>query len=504
MGGALLVAGHAPVSLVGAGWVAVTPLLLVARSVSASSRRPVRAGAGWGLLAGLVAFLPLLSWISRFGLLPWVLLSLVQGATVAAFVAGVAAWGPRRGRAAAAVVLWVALEAVRSSVPLGGFPWGLLGLTQSGGGPLLDLARVLGVLGVSGALVAVAAAVEAALARPREALRPLLGGLGVVALAALVGAVAPRPVETGETVDIAGVQGYDLALAPVVDREDVERVTDVAEQQLAETVRMAAAGGGAPDVTVWPENSLDTDPRTAPQVQALVEDALDALDGGRLVANALLSGPQPRTFLNALVAFSPDGGVGQVYVKRRLVPFGEYVPFRSVFGDFGPLRAIVADGVPGDGPEVFELAGARIGPVTCFESIFPEVVRSQVRAGAQVLVVSTNNSSFGRTAASEQHLMHSQLRAVETGRWILHAGISGISGVVDPRGRVTQQTELFEPTTVRADLPLVEGETLATRVGWLVGPLCVMLSACGLVLLVVRRRHRDAAPAAGAEAVVAR
>jgi len=478
--------------LAAAGWVAVAPLLLLGRSLAASSsRRPVAAGAGWGLLAGLVAFLPLLAWISRFGLLPWLLLSFVQALSIAAFVAGVAAWGARRGWSAWAVVLWVALEAVRSAVPLGGFPWALLGLTQSAGSPLLGFARVAGVLGVSGALVAVSttlvAAAEAAARRPRSALRPLLGGAVVVAVVWLAGTVAPRPAETGDTVDIAGVQGYDVALAPSIDRNDVARVRDVAEQQLAETVRMATDAGEPPEVTVWPENSLDTDPRTAPQVQALVDEALDVLDGGRLLANALLAGPTPQTYVNALVAFTVDGDVGQVYAKRRLVPFGEYVPLRSVFGGFGPLRAITADGVPGEGPVVFELAGARIGPVTCFESIFTDVVRSQVRAGAQVLVVSTNNSSFGRSPASAQHLQASQLRAVETGRWVLHAGISGVSGVVDPSGRVSQRTELFEPTTVRADLPLVEGETLHTRLGWAVAPLSVALALAGVAVLTVRR-----------------
>lgn len=484
-GGALLFAGHPPLDYGWAGVVALVPLVALGREVERT-----RAALGWGLLSGVVFFAPLLLWIQRFGVLPWVLLSLLQAASVAAFVAGVAAWRSRPGRVAMVVVWWVGLEALRTAVPLGGFPWGVLGYTQHDGGPFLPVARAFGVLGVSAALAAVAALIEEALASPRRVRGLALPGVGVllvVGLCLVVGGAPPEP--TGETVDIAAVQGNDIELPPVVDRDDLERVEAVAELQLAATRLLEQAPEGPPAVAVWPENALDSDPRNDPELGAIVGQTLEILQGGSLLAGVLLDGQQEDTFLNTVAQFDASGQIVDVYEKRKLVPFGEYVPWRSVLGDFPPLRAIANDGMPGTEPGVFDVAGAHIGPVTCFESIFPAIVRSQVLAGADVLVVSTNNASFGRTPASAQHLAFSQLRAVETGRWVLHAGISGISAVVDPRGRVTQRTDLFEQTVVRADLPLIEGRTVATRVGEWPGRTALAASALGIAALLVTRRR---------------
>ncbi|HVM18583.1 MAG TPA: hypothetical protein VM307_01345, partial [Egibacteraceae bacterium] len=126
--GLLLYAGHPPWDLTWAGYVALVPLLLLARDLGAGPR-PVRSGLLWGLLAGLVFFLPLLTWIGRFGVAPWLLLAAVEALAVGAFTAIVARWGDRAGRLPLAVAAWVGLEWLRSTVPLSGFPWGVLGYT---------------------------------------------------------------------------------------------------------------------------------------------------------------------------------------------------------------------------------------------------------------------------------------------------------------------------------------------------------------------------------------
>lgn len=504
-GGFLLYAAHPPLDWGPAGAVAVVPLLALARDVSTGAR-PVRAGWGWGTVAGLVFFLPLLTWIGRFGYAPWTLLSLVQGLFVGAFVAVVAAWGRRPGRILVAVAAWVAMEWLRSRVPLSGFPWGLLGYSQHSGGPVLPLAAITGVLGVSAVLVAVAGAVESLLAAvlARDGRRAVVGPLVAVGLVVLV-LVVPQvwqvtPEATGETVDMAAVQGNDVELPPFVDRENTVRVLDVAERMVVATDRLGNAEGPLPDVVVWPENSLDDDPRTNPDLATKVEQAQAAIGEATLLAGVLLEGERPDTFTNTIVRFGDAASVEDVYDKRVMVPFGEYVPFRSVLGELPPLRAIPADGVPGDRPHVFDIDGTPVGPITCFESIYPDLVRDQVREGAEVLVVSTNNASFGRSPASRQHLTFSQLRAVETGRWVLHAGISGISAVVDPQGRLSQQTGLFEQAIVRADFPLVAGNTPFVVAGDVVGLLSVLGLAGVVGWLVVARRRGDADDRAGAPA----
>jgi apolipoprotein N-acyltransferase len=183
-------------------------------------------------------------------------------------------------------------------------------------------------------------------------------------------------------------------------------------------------------------------------------------------------------------------------VKRQPVPFGEYIPFRPLVDWYPPVnRMRPTDAVAGTEPAVLDagLDGVRVGAVICFESVFPRLVHSQVREGANVLVVGTNNSTFGRTGMSDQHLAFSSLRAVETGRWIVHAALTGKSGIVAPDGSVTQETGVYEQALLRADVPLVEGRTLATAVGDGVGWAALALTVAGLGAAGWRTRRRAAA-----------
>lgn len=493
-GGLLLYAGHPPWDQAWAGYVAILPLLGLARDVSGSPRS-ARRGFGWGIVAGLVFFLPLLTWIARFGIAPWILLALVQALAVGGFVAVVAAWGDRAWRPLVAVAAWVAFEWVRSRVPLGGFPWGVLAYTQHGGGFALPIARVGGALAVSAVLATTAVIVEGSAVallqrRWRALLAPALTLLVVLIVLVLV---PPPPEPTGRTVDMAAIQGNDVELPPFVDRANTGRVLDIATRMVAVTERLRTSPDGLPEIVVWPENALDSDPGRTPEIADKVRQAQSAIGGATLLAGTLLDGDVPATFRNTIVRFGPDAAVEDVYDKRVLVPFGEYVPWRAVLGGLPPLQAISNDAVPGTEAKVFDINGVRVGPVTCYESLYPALVRDQVRAGAQVLVVSTNNASFGRTAASPQHLAFSQVRAVETGRYVLQAGISGISAVVDPEGGLAQETALFSKAIVRADFPLVEGSTIYVRLGDIVGPVSVAITLVALVMMVLRRRSRTTA-----------
>lgn len=497
-GGLLLYAGHPPLALGWVGLVALLPLLVLARDIG-EAERPLRVGLGWGAVAAAAFFTPLLYWIAVVEPIALPLLVLSQTATMAAFVAGLAAWGNRPWRPVATVVLWVGLEALRSAAPWGGFPWGVLGYTQHDGGLLLPVARSLGVLGVSAACAAVAACLEEGLQRVGAiagtggtpatggeaafaALRtPLIAVLVILAGAVLVG--GDPPPETGRTLDIAAVQGNDITDTRSLARS---RVVEVAERMTVLTEGLAAAPGGLPDVVVWPENALDGDPGSLsnPELTLLVQRALDSLEGTPLLSGVLRTENDQR--FNSMAQLAPDGSLQDVYDKRSLVPFGEYVPLRRYLG-WVPQLERASDFTAGTDPGVFRVGGADLATVICFENTFPALTRSQVRAGAEILVVSTNNASFGFTAASRQHLAFSQLRAVESGRWVVHAGLSGISAVIDPWGRVSQQTGLFEQAIVRAEVPLIAGRTAYVHVGDLVGPASMGLSALGAGWLILGR-----------------
>jgi apolipoprotein N-acyltransferase len=186
--------------------------------------------------------------------------------------------------------------------------------------------------------------------------------------------------------------------------------------------------------------------------------------GSPLLAGAILDAGDRFTNTNLLV--EPSGQIVQRYDKVHLVPFGEYVPihfFRSIVPALD--RELPSDAIPGRKLVIFHVGQARVGTVICFESTYPELARSLVRDGAQILIVTTNNASFGTSPAARQHLAMSQMRAVELGRAVVHAAISGISAVIEPNGRIIEEAGLFRPALLRARLPLATGETPYARYG---------------------------------------
>jgi apolipoprotein N-acyltransferase len=220
------------------------------------------------------------------------------------------------------------------------------------------------------------------------------------------------------------------------------------------------------DLVVLPESSLDTDPAE----DATLDRSLTAL-AGRLDAVVLAGGnvdaPGGRVY-NTTFMYSAEGRAPVVYRKRHLVPFGEFVPWREALSFIEELEQVPRDFAPGEGPTLFPVPDPRLGErsghveagaLICFESTFGPLAREYVRRGADVLVVSTNNRSFRRSANSAQHLAMSQWRAAETGRPVLHAGISGESGIIDHRGDLRARTSLFDPTVLAGEVETTSGRT---------------------------------------------
>ena len=492
------------------GFIATVPLLFMVRRVSESGRqRRFWPAFGYGTVAGVALFGPLLWWLLPFGLTPFGLLVVIQAAYTGLFSGLMAVWGARRGRPVLAAALWVAIEAARASWPLGGFSWGALAYTQHAGGPALGVARTLGVYGVSLVVIIVAIALEEGIHQawasreearaadvPAEvvfqrAQRPLLTILGALSLAVLLSG-EPPPVNGGR-IEIGIAQAGDTRYtsAAGINRLDSDRIERVATLALAATEPFAE---DPPDLVIWPENAVDTDIYANPD--SPVADSLAAavamVQPSPLFAGEYRAGPQPRTQFNRMTVHTVDGP-GDSYAKRRPVPFGEYIPLRRWLDWFPPLDQIPVDTLPGEAAKVVDVAGARVGAIICFENIFPFLARDQVLAGADVLVVSTNNTSFGATAMSRQHVAFSQVRAVETGRWVVHAGLSGISGFIDPEGVVHQETALFQAESPRMEVPLIEGLTPAMRLGSLVPGLAQLIAMAmfGLRLGEWVRRRRE-------------
>ncbi|MEO3749642.1 apolipoprotein N-acyltransferase [Streptomyces sp. B6B3] len=495
-GGLLLALAFPP-----AGWwptaVAGPALLLLALR----DRRP-RAAFGLGTLFGLAFFVPLLWWLSNLGLPAWLALSVIQALLLGALSCAVPPLLRLPAWPVWAAAWWVAAEAVRSRVPLGGFPWGRLAFSQADA-PAVGWAAVGGVPMVSAvtalAAACLAALVAALLTAPPARWRRVAVGF-VVALAAWAGGgVLVPPADGGTRATVAVVQGNVPRGRSVAEQARVERVAEnhiAATRQLARDIQAGRAP--QPDLVLWPENATDRDPRTDPGLRQQISEVAAEV-GAPIVVGAILDTDDDR-IRNASLLWDPETGPGPYYTKQHLVPFGEYIPARGLLGGLGDLQLIPRDFVPGDGPVRLDAGPIRLAPSICYEVAYDSQVRDAVRTGANLIAVPTNNATYMRDdnlAQPEQQLDMSRLRAVEHGRSVLVASTTGISAVIAPDGTVLTATGPWERQVLTASVPLRTETTLATRLG--AAPeaaiAAVALAALLAALLpALRRGRRGPAP----------
>jgi apolipoprotein N-acyltransferase len=526
--GALLAAAFPALDLGPLALVALVPLLLAVETV-----RP-RKAAALGYLAGLTFFGLHLLWIAQFlswtgpvAWLAWGALSGIQAAALAAFFALAPATRPLGAlRLLVLPAAWAVLELLRAYHPIGGFPWGLLATSQHHTGLLLPLARVVGGFGLAAVIVAVNLAVamwlralwagaqnarqaaEAGATSPpdrgaRRRRMAVLAGLPLL-VAGLLGAhrlVPAPPAATGTPLDVVVVQaglrgGHGLAQGATTEA--------VFDNHVRRTETLALTPGDPPDLVVWGEGAADDDPLTNPDRQAAVTRAAAAARAPILLGATTRIDDTHRA--TEALLFTPEGRLADRYRKRRLVPFGEFVPFGRVLGRLIPAtrEGVPYDKVPGDRLEPLLIDGTRVGPLICWESAYPGDARQLTRDGAQVLLILTNNASFGTGAGPRQHLAAGQLRAVETGRTIVQGAVTGISAVIDPTGRTSSETGLYQQTTIRVAAPPRPGLTPYVRYGRGIEAALIGITVAGIVLAgLLWRRQQAVAGKATADRVLA-
>ncbi|WP_285223291.1 apolipoprotein N-acyltransferase, partial [Frankia sp. AgPm24] len=509
-GGVLLYLATPPVGAWPLAPLAITLLTLTVR------HRHLRASYTLGLLFGLGFFLPLLRFVSFVGADAWIALALAEAAILALTApATTLVWRlPAPWPALATGAVWAADEALRGRAPFGGFPWGRLAFTQShspltplvalGGAPLLTATvATLGALLAHTTLTAHSAwptrthrAHPTPPTRRRTTTRlaaPLLATLTLT----LTGHLIPLPTNPEHgTRTIAAIQGNVTTDGGI---HALGRAFQVTTNHLTQTRRLAAdvtAGRTPqPDLVLWPENSSDLDPLLDPTVATALRDAARTAKAPLLVG-AVLDGPGPGHVRNAGMIWTENGFTGHMYVKRHPVPFAEYLPGRALLTT---LITRFADDMPSDfvhGTTVGTLpaAGTTIGDVICFEVAYDTLVRDTVNHGAELLVIQTNNASFGRNGESQQQLAMSRLRAVEHARTTIQVSTSGQSALITPDGTIVAQSGLYQPAVLTATLPLRTSRTLADRAGIL--PEAVLLTlALGAMMAGALRRTTRTTPA---------
>jgi apolipoprotein N-acyltransferase len=479
-------------------WMALVPLLVALRG-----RRPL-AALGLGLLCGAVAFRGIFWWINRDQGVTWpdaVALMLYLGAWVGLFALAFTLITARTRLPAALVapVLWVAVEYGRGNLGFLALPWGFVAHSQHANLPLIQIASLTGAYGVSFLVVAANAAIADLVLAWREGRgqrRPsIVQGLFVAVILVLAigwGMIRLATPRAGGEVKVAVVQGN----VPQAERWDERLRAGHLDTHTALTRQAVAAG--SPRLVVWPETAVATmlteDLPVSRRLGELARESGVTLLVGSAVRPKFGPSESRRTRLvNSAFVFSPAGRLVAQYDKRRLVPFGEYLPHPSL-----PWPDRIARGAarftPGEGATVLALGDARFGVVICWEVIFPDLVRTLVADGAQFVVNMTNEAWFGDTGAPYQFLAINVLRAVENGVAVVRAANTGISGVIDPRGRVVatvsaEGREVFVAGAVTAGVAVSHERTLYTRTGEVLGPGTTILAAL-LLLVAMRRRPR--------------
>jgi apolipoprotein N-acyltransferase len=380
--------------------------------------------------------------------------------------------------------IWVAVELARARIT--GFPWDLLGYTQVDNIPLTRIATVTGVYGVSWVVVLVNSAVALAIFRSREQGRTLLVA-SLAAAAALQSGTLVRP-------EALPVDQSAVLLQENLPVDFNEWTAEYYDRTIASLVQLSSLQlshpeGGSPTIVIWPESPApfySVDPKFRHWMTALAADSHAYLIIGSLGVNPAKDVQQHAQIFNSAVLVSPDGEMSVRYDKIHLVPFGEYVPFKSFFVFAQKLTKEVSDFSRGSQRTVFNLGGHKAGTFICYESIFSDEVRDFARNGAELFVNISNDGWFGESGAPGQHLNMARMRAIENGRWLLRSTNTGISGSIDPFGRVVERAKRNMRTALRAQFAFTNVTTFYTRFGDWFAFGCVIISL--IVLIFAGRR----------------
>jgi apolipoprotein N-acyltransferase len=488
-------------------WIALSPLLVAVHGV------PVRRAFTLGLISGLTYFTGTLYWITRVMAVYGGLNAAVAGMVNALLIAYLAlfpalfavivsrlcaSFGVRA--LLAAPLAWVATELGRAYL-FTGFPWVLLGYSQASVLPVAQFAAVVGVFGLSGLLALVGSAVAyagvvsvrrvASGERPlphrtrgtvMTAYRPLVVSLVLVGVIGAWGSYRIRRADLtrrGDRVEVGLIQ----ANVDQGEKWDRARAAGIFQQYLDMTQR--AIGEGA-QVVIWPESSspfyFEEDRAGADQVRAIARASQVPIVVG---SDQILRGV-PTRYYNSAFLVAPDGSTAGVYRKMHLVPFGEYVPLKRLLFFVGPLVEAVSDFSAGEDAVLLPVRGHLMSTSICYEIVYPDLVRAFTRGGSELLTTITNDAWFGNTSAPYQHFAQASMRAIENGRYLVRSANTGISGIVDPYGRVRAETAIFERAIVVGEARFLDDRTIYVRIGDVFAYAGTVIT---LLLLVAARRR---------------
>jgi apolipoprotein N-acyltransferase len=378
-----------------------------------------------------------------------------------------------------APAVWVAVEFIRARIS--GFPWDLLGITQVDNIPLSRIARVTGVYGLSFEIMVVNTAMVAAFLVKRRQRRQLL----FVTIAATVvlqagRLLSPAPLSTDHTALLVQQN------IPILDSSDWTK--DYFENTLRDLTTISldavASAQHRPNLIAWPESPspfYTNDSTFRDTVSNIARQShIWMLAGGLGVQNASTTERRASEIYNSGALIAPDGQWTARYDKVHLVPFGEYVPFRSIFSFASGLTEQVGDFNRGTSRMPLQAGDAKLGVFICYESVFPNDIRQFAANGAQVFVNISNDGWYGDSGAYAQHLKQARMRAIENARWLLRDTNTGVTAAIDPYGRIVASIPRKVRSAVIAPYALSNVTTFYTAYGDWFGYLCAIISLVAL------------------------
>jgi apolipoprotein N-acyltransferase len=497
LSGLLLTGAYPKIGWDWLAWMALVPLLYAIKDLSAG------AGFRMGFIAGLVHFLSLLYWLvpvmRTYGYLPAYLsvsVLFLFAAFLALFIAlfcdALIALGQKPAWCLPMIpLLWVSLEYVRSFI-FSGFPWELLGYSQFNHLQLIQISDILGVYGLSALIALVNGAIfitllyftrrrwQDSVITKRQAVVSIIALFVGVALTWFYGHWRMKEIDdliaNSPKARISIIQGNIDQLVkwnPAFQIETIKKYNRLS----------ALASKQRPDLIVWPESATPFYFLYDIKPTELVFEGIEQTKTDYLIGSPSFVGTDDRVqYYNSAYLISPARKTMDKYDKTHLVPFGEYVPFKKWLPFLGKIVAQVGDFRAGKKGRTLAWKDQQLGIQICYEIIFPGLSRAMVQNGASLLINITNDAWFGKTSGPYQHFSMTVFRAVENRRALARSANTGISGFIDPAGRVLASTELLQDAVATQMIPLMKEVSLYTRIGDLFAQACLLLVV--LILLV--------------------
>ncbi|MEQ8253046.1 MAG: apolipoprotein N-acyltransferase [Smithellaceae bacterium] len=472
-------------------WIALMPLLWAIRGASS-----IRQGLFLGFITGMVCHVGLIYWITyvvvNYGYLPiyvgivlMLLLACYLSIYISLFSAGVIFFRRWIPLWLAAPVLWVCLEYCKSYL-LTGFPWENLGYSQYLNKDIIQFADIAGVFGISFLIVLVnAALIEVIGKKTRKEFILVAAVILIIAGVLLYGVKRSAQIDLilkdAPATEVSIIQGnIDQAIKwnDSFQKETIDIYKNLSLQN------MPSPGG----LIVWPETALPFDYQDAGQFQEEVRAvSLKTKSWFIFGSTSYENSKEKIDYYNSAYLLSPEGEIKGKYNKVHLVPYGEFVPLRTVFPFINKLTAGMGDFTAGSGYYPLTRGDKKIGVLICYEGILPSAAREYKKKGSQLLVNITNDAWFGATSAPFQHFSMAVFRAVETRFYLVRAANTGVSAIVDPRGEIVAGTNIFERAAIKGKVKYSNIQTIYAEYGDILVLVCCLLVLFFFAFVILKK-----------------